>query len=129
MAILFLTLTVIARNLLRGNRRRNTFRISFCLAWGSNPGFMSNKPTHYLLDHGDFKIAVFCIYVASHGNRRGLADSKLAYYTNSQSSNPRPDIKTKAFLRRFLLSRFLAYTGYYQHSRFIQGIKCNALHH
>ena len=38
------------------NRRRNTFRILFWrLAWGSNPGFSSNKPTHYLLDHGDFK--------------------------------------------------------------------------
>ena len=55
MAILF-TLRVLARNLLRGNRRRNTFRIlSWCLAWHSNPGFSSNKPTHYLLDHGDFK--------------------------------------------------------------------------
>ena len=53
MVILF-TLRVFARNLLRGNRRRNTFRISFwCLAWDSNPGFSSNKPTHYLLDHGD----------------------------------------------------------------------------
>ena len=48
------TLRVFARNLLRGNRRRNTFRISFwCLAWDSNFGFSSNKPTHYLLDHGD----------------------------------------------------------------------------
>ena len=38
------------------NRRRNTFRILFwCLAWDSNPAFLSNKPTHYLLDHGDFK--------------------------------------------------------------------------
>ena len=27
-----------------------------CLAWGSNPGFTSNKPTHYLLDYGDFMI-------------------------------------------------------------------------
>ena len=36
------------------NRRRNTFRILFwCLAWGSNPGFVFIKPTHYLLDHGD----------------------------------------------------------------------------
>ena len=26
----------------------------WCLAWDSNPGFSSNKPTHYLLDHGDF---------------------------------------------------------------------------
>ena len=51
------TLRVFARNLLRGNRRRNPFRISFwCLTWGSNPGFSSNKPTHYLLDHGDFYI-------------------------------------------------------------------------
>ena len=50
MAILF-TLRVFARNLLSGNRRSNTFRISFwCLAWNSNPGFLSNKPTHYLLD-------------------------------------------------------------------------------
>ena len=55
MAILF-TLRVFARNLLRGNRRRNTFCILFwCLAWDSNPGFSSNKPTHYLLDHGDFQ--------------------------------------------------------------------------
>ena len=54
MEILF-TLRVFARNQLRRNRRRNTFRISFwCLAWGSNPGFSSNKPTHYLLDYGDF---------------------------------------------------------------------------
>ena len=35
---------------------RNTFRISFwCLAWDMNPGFSSNKSTHYLLDHGDFR--------------------------------------------------------------------------
>ena len=55
MAILF-PLRVFARNLLRGNSRRNTFNIFFfwCLVWGSNPGSSSNKPTHYLLDHGDF---------------------------------------------------------------------------
>ena len=48
------TLRVFARNLLRGSRRRNTFRIYFwCLAWNSNPGFSSNKPTHYQLDHDD----------------------------------------------------------------------------
>ena len=45
---------VFARNLLRGNHRRNTFRISFwCLAWDLNPGFSPNKSTHYLLDDGD----------------------------------------------------------------------------
>ena len=39
MAILF-ALTIFARNLLRGNRQRNTFCIWFwCLAWGSNPSF------------------------------------------------------------------------------------------
>ena len=49
------TLRVFARNLLRWNLRRNAYSILFwCLAWGSNPGFSSNKPTHYLLDHGDF---------------------------------------------------------------------------
>ena len=52
MAILF-THRVFVRNLLRGNRRRNNFRMLFwCLAWDSNPGFSSNKPTDYLLDHG-----------------------------------------------------------------------------
>ena len=60
------TLRVFARNLLRGNRRRNTFRISFwCLAWGSNPGLSSNKPTHCLLDHGDertYDSAVFILF-------------------------------------------------------------------
>ena len=54
MAILF-TLGIFAKNLRGGNRRRNSFRILFWrLAWDSNPGFSSNKPTHYLLDHGDF---------------------------------------------------------------------------
>ena len=53
------TLRVFARNLLRENRRRNTFRILlWCLVWGSNPGFSSNKPTHYLLDYGGFNIFV-----------------------------------------------------------------------
>ena len=33
------------------------FLISFwCLAWDSNLGFTSNKPTHYLLDYGDFSL-------------------------------------------------------------------------
>ena len=44
-----------ARNLLRENHRRNTCRSSFwCLAQDTNPGFSSNKPTHSLLEHGDF---------------------------------------------------------------------------
>ena len=52
MEILF-TLSLFARNLLRVNRRRNTI----CISWqacGSNLDFTSNKPTHDLLDYGDF---------------------------------------------------------------------------
>ena len=30
------------------------FHFFLCLAWDSNPGFSSNKPTHYLLENGDF---------------------------------------------------------------------------
>ena len=53
----YLILWVFVRNLLGGNRRRNTFRILFwCLAWASNPSFSSNKPTHYLLHHADFNL-------------------------------------------------------------------------
>ena len=56
---LYLPSEFFARNLLRANRRRNNFRILFwCLAWGSTPGFSSNKPTHYLLYHGDFVVYV-----------------------------------------------------------------------
>ena len=32
----------------------------WCLNWGLNRGFMSNKPTHYLLEYGDFKLSEFC---------------------------------------------------------------------
>ena len=55
MAILF-TLRVFARNLLRRKSPKKYFSY-FVLMSGlgdSNPGFSSNKPTHYLLDHGDF---------------------------------------------------------------------------
>ena len=47
---------VFARKLLRGNRWRNIFvHISFwCLSWDGKPGFTSNKPTHYVLEYGDF---------------------------------------------------------------------------
>ena len=65
----YLLLKVFARNLLR----RNTFRISFwCLACGSNPGFSSNKPTHYLLDHGDFKdrIVLYISYALKRGTEK-----------------------------------------------------------
>ena len=71
MAILF-TLRVLTKNLQRGNRRRNTFCILIlCLAWDSNPGFLSSKPTHYLLDHGDFSacpIEYFARVIWQHGH-------------------------------------------------------------
>ena len=55
MAISYLLSELLPEICWEENRRRNTFRILFwCLAWGSNPGFSSNKPMHYLLDHGDF---------------------------------------------------------------------------
>ena len=74
MAILF-TLRVFARNLLRGNRRRNTLSISFwCLAWDSNPSFSSNKPTHYLLDHGDH-----CCLIRHKTNPRSDISNKTKY--------------------------------------------------
>ena len=92
MAILF-TLRVFVRNLLRGNRRRNTFHISFwCLDW--NPGFSSNKPTHYLLDHGDFRLIMennFIQIAASVGHAVGytiglifkhIIDCVQLYFTN-----------------------------------------------
>ena len=83
MAILF-TLRVFARNLLRGNRRRNTFRISFwCLAWDSNPGFSSNKPTHYLLDHGDFKLTNIQTYIYIIGHYNPLVRITIWFLTPS----------------------------------------------
>ena len=54
MAGLF-TFRVLARNLLRGNRRRNIFfyLLFWYLTFDTNKGFTSNKPTHYLLDYDD----------------------------------------------------------------------------
>ena len=61
--VIWFTLRVFARNLLRGNHRRNTFCILFwCLAWDSNLGFTSNKPTHYLVDYGDFHYSILLIF-------------------------------------------------------------------
>ena len=58
--VILFTLRVSARNLLRGNRRRNNFHILFwCLAWISKTAFSYNKPTHYLLNHGVFVVNNF----------------------------------------------------------------------
>ena len=64
MANLF-TLRVFARNLLRGNYRRNTFFcILFrCLAWSSNPGYTSNNPAYNLLHYGNFNWEYSFLYL------------------------------------------------------------------
>ena len=57
MAVLY-TLRIFARNLLRESRRRNIFLFYFIFDdWPGirTQAFGSNKPTHYLLDHGDFE--------------------------------------------------------------------------
>ena len=38
----------------RNSQKKYLLYLFWYLAWGSNPGFTSNKPTHYLLDCGDF---------------------------------------------------------------------------
>ena len=59
MAVL-ITLKNFPENLLRGNRRKNTFCILFwCLAWGMNSDFTSRSRQHYLLDCGDFYLIIF----------------------------------------------------------------------
>ena len=61
MAILF-TLRIFVCNLLRGNHRINIFCILFwCLAWGSNPGFSSNKPTRLRPTRLHYSSAIVCI--------------------------------------------------------------------
>ena len=55
MAILFVLSEFLPEICWKEITEKNTFCILFwCLAWVSNNGFSSNKPTHYLLDHGDF---------------------------------------------------------------------------
>ena len=72
MAILF-TLRVFARNLLRGNRIF-ILCIFFVFCFDVRPGtrtlaFKSNKPTHYLLDYGDFFV-VECSFAFSRNLQR-----------------------------------------------------------
>ena len=57
MAVLF-TVTVLSQ---KSAERKSPEKFVLCLdididrylAWGSNPGFAFNKPTHYLIDYGD----------------------------------------------------------------------------
>ena len=50
------TLRAFARNLLRGSRRKNIFSYFVFDDWPEirTQAFESNKPTQYLLDHGDY---------------------------------------------------------------------------
>ena len=100
-------LRVFVRNLLRGNRRRNTFRILFwCLAWGSNPDFSSNKPTHYLLHYCDIQ--------STYSRQQVLVRQYivLRFYLSKMFRNQvrHQSVNMKIFLRRLSLSRFLVKT-------------------
>ena len=51
---------VFVRYLIRSGGRRNIFSYYWrCLTWGSNRGLTSNKPTHFILDYGDFNIYIY----------------------------------------------------------------------
>ena len=80
------------------NRRRNTFRILFwCLAWGSNPGFSSNRPTHYLLDHGGYQrnIFIFSFWCLTWSLKSGLTSNKLIHCLLDFTSNKPTHVPTK----------------------------------
>ena len=59
MAILF-SFRVFTRNLLSGCHQE--IFLFWYLTWSLNRGFKSNKPTHYLIDYGDFKYG-FCFWI------------------------------------------------------------------
>ena len=50
MAILFLLSEILPEICWEEIAKEILFR---CLVWGSNPGFMSKKPTYYLLDYAE----------------------------------------------------------------------------
>ena len=82
----YFILRVFARNLLRGNRRRNTFRTSFwCLAWDSNPG--------YLLDHGYFNYQIFLTWT------RWSAHQRHVGFNPCHTTNATSDILHERILR------------------------------
>ena len=100
MAILF-GLRVFARNLLRRCRRRNIF----ILISNLNPDFMSNKPTHYLLDYGD------CFYVHSFVSLQNLfatPKSICAYRTICSH-------QFLIFLSKFLFIEGIGFANYTLH--------------
>ena len=75
----YFTHRVFVRNLRRGNCRRNTFRILlWCLAWDSNPGFSSNKPTYYLLHQGEL------VYISA--KIKMISYEKMIFLSKSASS-------------------------------------------
>ena len=53
---LFMTIFIYSQSFCRKSAEKKSSKKYFsyflflCLAWGSNPGFSSNKPTHYPLD-------------------------------------------------------------------------------
>ena len=95
-AILF-TLRIFVRN-----RRRNTFHILFWrLAWGSNPGFTSNKPTHYLLDYGEFNNDnIYCLIILT-GNFSSKMNKEIPLQSMAIVKGKFKKIFSSFFLKHF----------------------------
>ena len=49
----------------------------WCLVWGSNPGITFNKPTHYLLDYGNYLEVICRLRKAIHQKRIELWKNQL----------------------------------------------------
>ena len=74
-------LRVFARNLLRGNCRRNTFfHISFwCLIWDMNPGFTSNKLTRYLHSNWTMESLILLLINASSSVKSKVSHTPIVF--------------------------------------------------
>ena len=55
--------------------------------WGSNPGFTSNKPTHYLLDYGDFNFYLQ-FYITLGSSAGGSGDCPAITEKPWRNTNP-----------------------------------------
>ena len=93
------TLRVFARNLLRGNRRRNIFCILIWrLAYATNPGFTSNKSTYYLLDYGDFHFHSTHIVCVNSVHEWFTVAEKLFMVFRAFDTNLREEVVVEIFL-------------------------------
>ena len=134
MAILF-TLRFFTRNLLGGNRWRNTFHILFWyLAWGWKPGITSNKPTHYVLDYGDFlrisKILYYIkhkshiLYISSHTRYNDIFFLIQSNQTKMQNVTPVTSLVTPVTFV-INLKKAILHIGFY--ANIFKGIERNQI--